>query len=51
MKKITTVILIGLLGAFMCTACVTKKGNNNNLERDRAAAIDAVGRMDNALGN
>jgi hypothetical protein len=50
MKKITTLVLIGLLGAFICTACVTKKGNNNTLDRGRAASIDAAGRMDNALG-
>ncbi|MDR0759513.1 MAG: hypothetical protein LBF74_05315 [Treponema sp.] len=49
MKKITVLLLAVFLGALLCTACVTKKGNNNNLDRGRSAAIDASGRMNNAL--
>jgi predicted small secreted protein len=49
MKKITVLLLVVFLGALFCTACVTKKGNNNNLNQGRDAAIDATRRMNNAL--
>ncbi|MDR3172727.1 MAG: hypothetical protein LBU19_00625 [Treponema sp.] len=48
MKKIAVLLLIALLGGLLCTACVTKKGTRN-LDRDRNAAIDATGRMNNAV--
>ncbi|MDR2740902.1 MAG: hypothetical protein LBB98_01955 [Treponema sp.] len=51
MKKIIVLLFIAVFGSLICTACVTKKGNNNNLERGRDAAVDALGRMDNALGD
>ncbi|MDR2247401.1 MAG: hypothetical protein LBE17_12165 [Treponema sp.] len=49
MKKITILLIAVFLGALLCTACVTKKGNNNNLDQGRNAAIDATRRMNNAL--
>jgi preprotein translocase subunit SecG len=49
MKKITVLLLAAFLGALLCTACVTKKGNNNSLNQGRDAAVDATGRMNNAL--
>lgn len=51
MKKIAALVFIAFLVALTCTACVTKKGNNNTLERGRAASIDAIERMDNARDN
>jgi hypothetical protein len=50
MKKISALLALVFLGALLCTACVTKKGNSS-LDRDRNAAIDAAGRMNNAIGN
>jgi predicted small secreted protein len=51
MKKITALMFVVVLAALACTACVTKKGTNNTLDRGRGAAIDAAGRMDSALGD
>jgi hypothetical protein len=51
MKKIIVLLLTAVLGALVCTACVTKKGNNHSLDRGRNAALDAAGRMDGALGD
>lgn len=51
MKKAVLLLLIAVLGALMCTACVTKKKNARSLDRERNAAVEAAGRMDNALNN
>jgi outer membrane PBP1 activator LpoA protein len=51
MKKIAVLLLTVFLAGLLCTACVTKKSNNNNLDQERNAAIDATRRMDNSLNN
>jgi hypothetical protein len=49
MKKLTAVLLTAVLAALICSSCVTKNKNNyENYERDRNAAVDAAGRMENA---
>jgi predicted small secreted protein len=50
MKKVTVLLLVVVLAALTGASCVTKSGGNN-LDRGRRAAIDAAGRMDDALGN
>jgi hypothetical protein len=39
----TVLLFTVILGALLCTACVTRTGNNNTLDRGRDAALDAVG--------
>jgi hypothetical protein len=47
MKKTMAIILITIFTAFVCFGCVSRN-NYKNYERDRGAATDATGRMNNA---
>jgi hypothetical protein len=47
MKKTIALVLVALFAAFVCLGCVSRN-NYKNYERDRDAATDATGRMNNA---